>query len=60
MFTVYDIAKIKERIVDLNDYITLAEAQIIKFNQEIDDLNKLLVEAGKVGIYTNKVVEVEK
>jgi hypothetical protein len=60
VFTVYDIAKIKERIVDLNDYITLAEAQIIKFNQEIDDLNKLLVEAGKVGIYTNKVVEVEK
>jgi hypothetical protein len=55
--TIYEVAKIKERIVDLTDYITLAEAQIIKFQQEIDDLNKLLVEAQKVGVDTSIKVE---
>jgi hypothetical protein len=55
--TVYDVAKIKERIVDLNDYITLAEAQIIKYEEEITALNKLLDEAVKVGVKMDAVAE---
>jgi len=50
--TVYDIAKIKERIKDLQDYIVLSEDQIVKYNQEIEQLNKLLDEAGKLGLGT--------
>jgi len=55
--TVYDVAKIKERIVDLNDYITLAQAQIITFQKEIEDLQKLLTEATKVGIEVDAIAE---
>lgn len=53
--TVYDIKKIKERIKDLEDYKILAQAQIVKFDQEIADLNKLLTEADKLGIDIGKV-----
>lgn len=53
--TVMEVTKIKERIVDLNDYITLAQAQVIKYQQEIVELQKLLTEADKVGIDTSKI-----
>ena len=58
--TVYDIAKIKERIVDLNDYIIVAQAQISKFNEEISALNKLIDEAVKVGVKTDAAKPVDK
>ena len=48
--TVYNVAKIKERIVDLGDYIKVAQAQIITYEKQIAELEGLLLEADKVGI----------